>query len=295
MRCRIANVVLILAALASASTLPAAAPATVKVAAVQAASEFAQPQRNRQMLARLIHTAADNGAVIIVLPEAAVTGYLSYDLKRAWQVDARPLSAGLAGVDPAGFAESVPGPSTEFFAKLAAERGVYLSVPLVEVDRKTNRYYNTVVLLGPDGRQLIHYRKLNPWPWAERGWTTPGNLGHPVVDTPYGRLGVLICYDIHEQARAMGELKVDILLYSIAWVDSPNSDWFAKRLPEIAKANGLNIIGANWTVPADGPRPTWAGYGQSLIIARTGQTLARASRDIGEEIVYAQLPVGQSP
>jgi predicted amidohydrolase len=286
---------LILAFIAFFGCIPsrasAAAPATVKVAAIQAASEFGAPDRNRQMLADLVRRAADNGASIAVLPETAVTGYLSYDLKRTWQVEDRSLSYGLTGFDPRAAAETVPGLSTALFAKLAAERTIYVSVPLVEIDRKTGRYYNTVVLLGPDGRQLIHYRKLNPWWWAERGWATAGNLGHPVVDTPFGRLGVLICFDIHEQARAMRELKVDILLYSIAWVDRPNSDWFAKQLPEVARRNDFSIVGANWTIPADTTRPAWSGYGQSLIIGRDGGVLAKARRDMGGEIVFAELPV----
>jgi len=268
------------------------APAdTVRVAAVQAASQFGQPQANREELARHVRRAARAGARIVVLPETAVTGYADFALKRVWQVGRRALSAGLAGADPKDAAETVPGPSTRFFAQLARRHGIYLSVPLLEVDRKTGRYYNTVVLLGPTGQRLIHYRKLNPWPWAERGWASEGNLGHPVADTPYGRLGVLICYDIHEQARKLAELRVDMLLYSIAWVDDKGSDWFPKRLPDIARRHGLHIVGANWTLPRKSPAPDWHGYGQSTIIDRAGNVLANAQRDIGSEIVLANLPL----
>ena len=263
---------------------------TVLVAAVQCHSRFGEPESNRRKLLALVRRAAAGGADIVVIPEAAVTGYLSADLTRTWQAADRAISEGLAGVDPENVAETVPGASTRMFAALADELDIYLTATLVEADRKTGLYYNASVLLGPDGRMLIHYRKRNPWPWAECGWATDGDRGNPVVDTPFGRLGLLICYDIHEQAKIMSRLKVDTLLYSIAWVDDEDSDWFTKRLPDIAKANGFNIVAANWTVPKT-PAPKWHGCGQSRIIDATGKVLAGAKDDLADEIVYAKLPI----
>ncbi len=264
--------------------------ATFRVAAIQCSSVFGDPEANRAGLARLVRQAAGGGAKVVVLPETAVAGYLTPDLKTTWQVGGRAVSAGLRGVDPAGVAETVPGPSTRLFAGLARELGVYLTVPLLEVDRGTGAYYNTSVLLGPDGRMLLHYRKRDPWPWAERGWAERGDRGNPVVDTPLGRLGLLICYDIHDQAAVMGRLKVDVLLYSVAWVEDAGSTWFEQRLPAIARREGLAIVAANWTVPA-GMTPAWHGYGQSRVIDAGGNVLARAGDDRAEAIVYADLPV----
>ena len=252
------------------------------MASIQAASEFGKPERNRKVLKDLIEQAAHRGAQIVVLPETAVTGYMSDDLKQTWHVGDRPLTPGLTGTDPKDAAETVPGPSTRFFATIARRWGIYLTVPLLEADRKTGRYYNTLVLIGPDGGILIHYRKLNPWPWAERGWASEGNLGHPVVDTPFGRLGVLICFDIHKQAQELAKLKIDTLLYSIAWVDNKDSDWFPKRLPRIAAANGYNIIATNWTVSTARPEPSWHGYGQSTIVDASGRVLACADHVLQE-------------
>ena len=167
------------------------------------------------------------------------------------------------------------------------------------MDRKTDLYYNTVVLLGPDGGTLIHYRKVNPWPWAEQGWASEGNLGHAVADTPFGRLGVLICFDIHKQAAELAKLKIDTLLYSVAWVDDKDSDWFPKRLPEIASAHGFNIVAANWTVEKREPKPAWHGYGQSTIIDANGEIVkdVHQRNGFGKEdpfaqgIRYAELPL----
>ena len=253
-------------------------PDTFPVAAIQAWSEFGQPERNRKNLADHIWRAALQGAQVIVLPETAVTGYMSDDLKKTWHLGDRPITDGLIGIDPKDVAETVPGPSTRFFSNIALKWGIYLTVPLLEVDHKSGRYYNTVVLIGPDGGTLIHYRKLNPWPWAEQGWASEGNLGNPVVDTPFGRLGVLICFDIHKQAQELAKLKIDTLLYSIAWVDDKDSDWFPKRLPKIASTNGYNIVAANWTVPKVLPEPSWHGYGQSTVVDASGRMLMSEER-----------------
>ena len=159
---------------------------------------------------------------------------------------------------------------------------------MLEFDAKQDKYFNTVVLLDPKGQIALHYRKLNPWPYAERGWAVAGDRGHQFIDTPYGRLGLLICFDINFEPPKLKENRVDHLLYSIAWVDNAKSDWFTKRLPEIARKADVNIIGANWSVP---DKPGWYGYGQSEIIRRNGEIAARVKNDLGNEIIYANLSV----
>ena len=170
---------------------------TVRVAAVQFVSEFGKPAENRKGLEQSVREAARNGSKIVVLPETAIPGYMSHDNCQTWQVDDRPLSETLQGVPAKSVAEPVPGPSTNAFGALAKELGVYLTVPLVEIDVQQNKYFNTLVLMGPDGKLALHYRKLNPYLWAERGWASPGDRGHQFLDTPYGRLGLLVCFDIH--------------------------------------------------------------------------------------------------
>jgi len=261
---------------------------TVKVAAIQFISKLNAPEANRDRLEGFVREAAQNGAELIVLPETAITGYMSVDLKTTWQLAGWDVTKGLRGISPKTAAEEVDGPSTQTFSRLAGELGVYLTIPFLEFDPGSGKYFNTIVLADPEGKALLHYRKLNPWPFAERGWASEGDRGHQYIDTPCGRLGLLICYDINRQPPSLKEKGVDTLLYCIAWVDREKSTWFHAELPRIAKRNDLNIIGANWTVPK---KPKWHGYGQSLIIERTGRVLARATSDIGEEITYAELPV----
>ncbi len=265
-------------------------PGSFKVAAIQAVSEMGNPEKNRTHLADLVRQAAKEGAVVVVLPETAITGYMNTALDLTWQVDSQPITQGLKGQSPELLAETVPGPSTNQFCQLAKELKIYLTIPFLEIDPKTKQYYNTLVLAGPDGKILLHYRKLNPWPFAERGWASKGDRDLTVIDTPLGRMGLLICFDINFEPPNLQKLGVDHLLYSIAWVDSQDSPWFEEKLPAIAKQNNMNIIGANWTIPAD-QKVNWHGYGMSRIIDRTGRILARPNPPFAEQILYADLEI----
>jgi len=264
---------------------------TVRVAAIQFVSEFGAPEANRSRLVPLVREAAAAGAKIVVLPETAITGYMTADIRTTWGVPARDATPGLRTASPEQAAETVPGPSTKEFCRLAGALGIFLPVPLLEIDAsgadEHARYFNTLCLAGPDGRLLLHYRKLNPWPFAERSWATPGDRGLAFVDTEYGRLGLLVCFDINFEPANLAREGVDTILWSVAWVDREKSPWFGVELPRLARECGVGIVGANWTVRG---AVDWHGYGQSLIVSRTGRVLARTSDDAREEIVYADLP-----
>src|SRR4029453_18942984 len=113
---------------------PQPANKTVKVAAVQCSSDLGDVAGNMKKLTALVKEAAASGAKIVVLPETAITGYLSQDLKTNWHVKGMPLEAEFRGQDPSKFAEMVPGPSTKHFCALAKELGIYLTIPLLETD-----------------------------------------------------------------------------------------------------------------------------------------------------------------
>ena len=278
---------------AGATGRPATRPATVKVAAVQCSSDLGAVEANRKKLTALVEEAAKNGAKIIVLPETAVTGYLSQDLKTNWQLKGWPIEDKFTGKDPAAFAETVPGPSTEHFCALARRLGVYVTVPLLEFEPglKSNvrpRYFNTVCLASPKGELVAHYRKLTPWPYPEKSWATPGDRGVQVYDTEYGRVGLGICFDIHTILEKYEPHKIWALLYPIAWVDDEHpAEWFYHRLPErVAKFNHF-VIGANWSVDQ---KQDWRGYGFSCVFGPDGARLATARTLYGSEIVYATIP-----
>jgi predicted amidohydrolase len=287
---------------AVASLAAAAPPQTVKVAAVQCSSDLGAVEANRKKLTTLCEEAAANGAKIIVLPEAAVTGYLSQDLHTNWRLKGRPIERAYEGKDPLPFAETVPGPSTDHFAALAKRLGVYVTVPLVEVDRapvpesadappkdaQSPRLFNTVCLVSPEGKLVAHYRKLTPWPYPEKSWATPGDRGVQVYDTEYGRVGLAICFDIHTILPKYQPHHIWALLYPIAWVDGAHpAEWFWHTLPQRVAPFGHYVIGANWSVDR---RQPWTGYGFSTIIGPGGEVVASAKSLHGSEIVYATIP-----
>ncbi len=299
-------------------------PRTVKVAAIQCSSNLGDVAGNTKKLTALVREAAAGGAKIVVLPETAITGYVSQDLQWNWHVAGRPIEKGFRGKEPLPFAETVPGPSTEHFCKLAKDLGIYLTIPLLEKveqpiptrrasedrsaqgdseDTSTRRasegvpaarrasagpqFFNTVCLASPGGKLVAHYRKLTPWPYPEKSWATPGDRGIQTFDTEYGRVGLAICFDIHTILERYEDQKLWALLYPIAWVDDEHpADWFWHRLPERVGKFKHHVIGANWSV--DEPQ-NWRGYGFSTIISPEGKVLATAKSLHGSEIVFAEL------
>ncbi len=267
------------------------APTTVKVAAIQCSSVMGEPRRNRAKLLGLVEEAAESGAKIVVLPEASITGYLSQDLKLNWQLEGWPIEPVFTGRSPSDSAETVPGPSTDAFSEAAKRLGIYVTVPFVEVVRGSNhepdKYFNTVCLAAPNGEIVSHYRKLAPWPYPEKSWATPGDLGVQTYDTEYGRVGLAICFDIHTILEKYKPKNIWALLYPIAWVaDTHPADWFWHLLPNRIKGFNHYVIGANWSV--DDPQP-WFGYGFSTIYAPDGEILATSHKLYGTDILYADL------
>jgi predicted amidohydrolase len=268
---------------------------TVKVAAVQSPSVLGDVEENCARLTRLVEQAAGEGAKIIVLPEAAISGYVSQDLRTNWHLPNRPLERMFRGRDPLPVAETVPGPSTRQFAALAKRLGVYLTIPFVEqvpqASGEVPRLFNTVCLASPRGEIVAHYRKLMPWPLTEQSWSTPGDRGVQTCDTEYGRVGLAICFDIHTILSKYAEHELWALLFPIAWVDNEHpAEWFWRELPAKIRAAGHHLIGANWSLDEAPPAP-WRGYGFSTIIAADGMVLNSAHSLYGEEIVYADLPL----
>ena len=160
-------------------------------------------QTNLQNGLDLAREAAMNGANLIVLPELANTGYLFANRRDAFN-----------------HAEAVPeGPSTQAWIDFAAQHQVYLVAGLAEQDAM--QLFDTAVLLGPGGF-IGKYRKAHLWN-KEKLWFTPGDLGFPVFETPIGRIGLLICWDIWfpEVPRLLSQQGADIICSLNNWVWTP--------------------------------------------------------------------------
>ena len=279
---------MVIGALAATSlaALPPKPPAgSVRVAAVQSYSRMGALKHNRTLLTKLITQAAGRGAQIVVLPECAVHGYM--DPGRDWTWTSG--KAALGEMPVAEVAEPIPGPSTRHFAALAKKRGIYLVVPLIEA--ADGCFHNAQVLVGPKGKLLLHHRKHSLWPPGDAGWATAGKRPVQAVDTPFGRLGLMICYDVHDLPAKLKEARVDIVLYSVGWYGPNTKGWYEDIFPRrYVVPNGFAVVAANWS--ADPGAPGWEGIGYSCVIARDGKVLAMATATRGEEIVLADLPLG---
>ena len=272
------------AACSAAGELGPVPEGKVRVAAVQCYSRMGEIEHNRALLTRCIERAARAGAKIVVTPECAVQGYMDPGRDKVWSQRLR--GKGRLAVRDA--AEPVPGPSTRVFAQLAKRLGIYLAIGLVEaVD---GRFHNAQALLGPDGRLLLHHRKQSLWQPGDGLWVTAGKRPLQVADTPYGRLGLMICYEVHKLPKPLGAAGVDIVLYSIGWYGPNTKGWYTDTFPRrYVVPNGFAIVCSNWS--ADEGAPGWEGIGYSCIIDRDGTVLAMARAERGAEIVVADVPI----
>jgi predicted amidohydrolase len=179
---------------------------------------------------------------------------------------------------------------------VARRLGVYLTVPFIEKeepedrerDERETRYYNAVSLLGPDGAVVAHWRKRNLWPVADASWATAGGEKASIAETELGRIGLMICYDVHVVLEDLGEAGADVVLHSVAWYGPNSGGWFDTVLARKVGEAGAGLVLANWTFPED---PGWSGWGLSRVIGPDGETLARAESDLGDEVVIADLPL----
>ena len=243
-------------------------PAPYLSAAIQFEPTLFDKSGNVSTLLTLVTEAATFGAKLITTPEMATTGYCLYDYDEA-----------------ASVVETIPGPTTDTFAEVTREHGCYLVVGMPEIDPQTGLFYNSAVLIGPDGIVGTH-RKTHSY-IAEPKWAAPGNLGHAVHDTEIGRIALLICMDIHfvETARSVALDGADVICHI--------SNWLAERTPApywISRAfeNDCYVMESNrW-----GLERTVQFSGGTCIIEPDGSIAA--SLDSGDGIVYATIDPARS-
>jgi len=189
--------------------------------------------------------------------------------------------------------EAVPdGPAVQWARKLAKKHELVLVVPVYESEM-TGVYYNTAAVIDADGRYLGKYRKhhiphCHPGFW-EKFYFTPGNLGYPVFETRYARIGIYICYDRHfpEGARVLGLNGAEIVFNPSATVAGLSEHLWELEQPAHAVANGY-FVGAINRVGHELPWDIGEFYGKSYFANPRGKIIAQASRD-KDEVLVADL------
>jgi predicted amidohydrolase len=101
---------------------------------------------------------------------------------------------------------------------------------------------------------------------------------------------MMICFDFHALPKLLAVEKADIVLYSVGWYGPNEASWFGQIFPRnTVVPNGIHVVAANWSAPSADIE--WPGRGHSCVIRRDGTVLAMAATVVGDEIVFADLPV----
>ncbi|MBI5779308.1 MAG: acyltransferase [Planctomycetes bacterium] len=186
-------------------------------------------------------------------------------------------------------AEQVPnGPTTKLMQSLARKYKMVMVVPIYE-EEQPGEYYNTAVIIDADGRYIGKYRKNHLphcWPgFWEKFYFRPGNLGYPVFQTKYAKIGVILCYDRHfpEGARILGINGAQIVFNPNATVSGLSEHIWKLTMPAYAATNQyyvgvINRVGREYGKTGD-------FYGTSYFANPRGKILATASRTKDEVLV----------
>lgn len=247
----------------------------IKVGLVQQ-SVSPDVQANMAKLGDNIVSLAQNGAQLIVLQELHNTPYFCQT----------------EDVCMFDLAESIPGPSTDYFSSLAAQLGVVIVTSLFE-RRAAGLYHNTAVVFDADGSIAGKYRKMHipddPG-YYEKFYFTPGDLGFKPIDTSLGRLGVMVCWDqwYPEAARLMALAGAEVLIYptAIGWDLADDDNERQRQLVAWqtvqrghAVANGLPVVTVNRVGHEPDPSGASQGayfWGNSFVAGPQGELLYHA-------------------
>jgi len=170
---------------------------------------------------RLIDEAAGLGARLIVFPEAFIPAY-PWGVRFGTHVGGRSLPGRQAWARYWANAVEVPGPATEALGAAAGRAQAYLAVGVIERDAAYSRgtLYCTLLYFGPDGSLLAKHRKLMPTAAERYIWGSGDGSTLPVVATPYGRLGGLICWENYMPLARMAMYAKGVELYVAPTADS---------------------------------------------------------------------------
>src|SRR5690349_6857221 len=227
----------------------------------------------------LIEDAGKKGVQILCFQEIFNTPYFCPGQDRAWYESA----------------ETVPGPTVERMQAYAKKYNMVMIVPVYEKEQ-AGVLYNTAAVIDADGTYLGKYRK-NHIPHTSGFWEKfffkPGNLGYPVFQTKYAKVGVYICYDRHfpDGARILGLNGAEIVFNPSATVAGLSEYLWVLEQPAHAVANGY-FVGAVNRVGTEHPWKIGEFYGKSYFCNPRGKIVAQASRE-KDELLVADLDLDE--
>ncbi len=227
----------------------------MRVAVAQTEPHLGEKERNLEICVARLEEAATRGAALLVLPECAIPGYMFDSAEEALP-----------------FAEEIPGPSTEILERESRRLGMHVICGLLE--RDADVLHNSAALVGPDGLVGVYRKTHLPFLGVDRFVVAGDEL--PIFDTPLGRVGIEICYDLRfpEATRTLG-------LGGAELVALPTNFPVAARLQTEfitrtrAAENRVYLLAANRV-----GKERWAEFcGWSQIVDPYGDRVAEAGAD----------------
>ena len=276
---------------------------TLRVAAVQATYVLMDREATLDRVAELTAKAAAQGAQLVVFPEVFVPGTpIWMDTQPIWDGDAEwfRLLASNAVV--------IPSDATERLGEIARTHGVWLVVGVEEREQHGGTIYNTVLYFSSEGTLVERHRKLVPTGSERTVWGMGDGSTMRVVDTPFGRIGGLICWENYMPLARfhMYAQGVDVWL---APTLATGDGWIA-TLRHIARENRMFVIGVNSVlhvdqIPSGFPdrdrlvpaafreeHGDWVEPGNTAVIGPDGNLIAGPVRE-QEETLVVDIDVGQ--
>ncbi|MGB3482789.1 MAG: nitrilase-related carbon-nitrogen hydrolase [Mycobacterium sp.] len=247
----------------------------IRVACAQTDPVIGDVAANIAATVEAIRAAAEVDADLVVLPECASAGW-----------------AFTGTVESRATAQRLDGPTIRAWHAQARDRNLWVCGGFTEL-RDDDQVYNSSALVSPDGVAAV-YRKVHLWN-SEHDSFTPGDGGFPVVDTPFGRVGMLICYDawFPESFRSMALQGADLVLAPSDWVPNPHQPPDMPPLAHLvtmsaAHSNQLYVAAASRVGVERGQQ----FIGSSVIVGHDGWLLSRPGTD-KPDLIWADIdPVG---
>ncbi len=245
-------------------------------------------QANVEKAVRGIREAASKGATLVCLQELFAAPYFC-------QVE----DAGLFDL-----AEPIPGPTTDVVARAARDSAVTVVASVFE-KRAPGVYHNSIVIYGPEGRELMRYRKMHipdDPQYYEKFYFTPGDLGFVACPTPSAVVGPLICWDqwYPEAARLTALRGAELLCYptAIGWLPRDKAEFGAAQLSawqtiqrSHAIANGVFVVAVNRVGIERSGNDEIEFWGRSFVCDPSGVVIAEAGAD--EQVLVVECDLGK--
>jgi beta-ureidopropionase len=245
----------------------------IKTAGVQLAPG-PDREKNLAKAGMLVEVAAGEGAQIIALPQLFSLPWFPATIDRKNMALAENADTG---------------PTALFLKETARRLGVVLIGSVFEEDN--GAYFNTAIVAGPDG-VTGKYRKVHvpqiPL-WEERAYFSPGDLGFPVFDTPFGRIGVLLCWDIFfpEGFRILALNGAEIVFALTASAFEHSHKKWERAISAAAHANGFFVFRVNRV----GKEERQEFYGKSFCCGPDGEMIDEPS-GASEGVIIAETALG---